>query len=191
MMFIYNKCPPATWGLHFQSNFTLIVSLINQGLIRAMYSFNLLLVLVAAATSIQAFRFSDVYTPADILNLRETSKSRRNVLPATCPAVWTKVSGVLTKKFRDTSTGQCNDAARAAIRAAFHDCGSWNTTSTGGCDGSLFLAGEYTRTENLGLQTIAVYLGNLAKQFNVGVADMFQFAACQIIYSLILRRTPN
>lgn len=48
----------------------------------------------------------------------------------------------------------CNDDARAAIRAAFHDCGAWNTTVAGGCDGSLILAGELTRPENNGLQTI-------------------------------------
>lgn len=41
------------------------------------------------------------------------------------------------------ATGQCTDLARQAIRAAFHDCGAWNLSmgETGGCDGSLVLAG--------------------------------------------------
>lgn len=141
-----------------------------------MYTLNLLLVLLAAV-AIEAFKFSDVYTPADILNLRWTSRDKKLVMRATCPAVWTTISETLTKQFLDTSTGQCNSHARAAIRAAFHDCGSWKVGISGGCDGSLFLAGEYNRAENNGLQSIAQYLGNLAQANGVGVADMFQFAA--------------
>ena len=42
---------------------------------------------------------------------------------------------------------------RAAIREAFHDCGTWNKVqgNTGGCDGSLILAPETDRPENNGL----------------------------------------
>jgi hypothetical protein len=139
--------------------------------------------LLFVTAAVQAFHFSDVYSPSDIMNLPRTTRSKRLVLPASCPAVWTEISEVLTKKFLDTASGQCNDDARAAIRAAFHDCGSWNNKqSSGGCDGSLFLAGEYNRQENNGLQSISKYLGGLAAQHKVGVADMIQFAACEFIF---------
>jgi hypothetical protein len=36
-----------------------------------------------------------------------------------CPAVWSEISTILTGNF--LADGQCTDAARAAIRAAFHD----------------------------------------------------------------------
>lgn len=39
--------------------------------------------------------------------------------PASCPAVWNNISTTLTGVF--LADGQCTDAARAAIRAAFHD----------------------------------------------------------------------
>ena len=142
-----------------------------------MYIFNPLL-LLCSVPLIQAFAFSDVYNPGDILNLASNTKNKRNIFPSQCPQVWTQISGVLTKEFLNTTNGQCNDMARASIRAAFYDCASWNITSKGGCDGSLFLAQEYNRFENNGLQNISIYLGNLAKQYNVGVADMIQFAAC-------------
>jgi hypothetical protein len=88
-----------------------------------------------------------------------------------------------------TAAGQCNDLARAAIRVAFHDCASWerrlgngNGTGGGGCDGSLFLAGEYTRAENAGLERSAPQLGAMAKGYGVGVADFFQFAAGELFF---------
>jgi hypothetical protein len=45
-----------------------------------------------------------------------------SLLPRTtrsCPAVWYEISTTLTEQF--LADGQCTDAARAAIRAAFHD----------------------------------------------------------------------
>ena len=36
-----------------------------------------------------------------------------------CPAVWSEISTTLTAQF--LANGECTDAARAAIRAAFHD----------------------------------------------------------------------
>jgi len=51
-------------------------------------------------------------------------------------------------------------------------------SSFGGADGSLFLFNEaHERAENNGLQAISDLLGSLAAQFDVGVGDMFQFAA--------------
>lgn len=85
-----------------------------------------------------------------------------------CPAVWTDVAKELQGLM--TENGQCNDFARAAIRAAFHDC------FAGGCDGSLYLAQEYTRFENVGLQDAVPKIGALAEKYQVGVADMIQFA---------------
>lgn len=36
-----------------------------------------------------------------------------------CPSVWWEISTTMTKQY--LADGQCTDAARAAIRAAFHD----------------------------------------------------------------------
>lgn len=101
---------------------------------------------------------------------------------ATCPAIWSTVSSDLTGMF--LSGGQCNDDARAAIRAAFHDAGTWDTTqgSTGGADGSLCLAHEDTlRPENNGLQDICSKLTALATKRSVGVADLIQYAGAHAI----------
>ncbi|RDW64717.1 peroxidase-6 [Coleophoma cylindrospora] len=104
---------------------------------------------------------------------------------AACPAVWTNVVAELKGMFFDSSIGQCNDDARAAIRAAFHDCGTWDKSqgSTGGCDGSLILADEAgQRAENNGLQDISAKLLKLQKKYvaidsSVTVADMIQVAS--------------
>jgi hypothetical protein len=108
-----------------------------------------------------------------------------------CPAIWTQVSSDLTKLFVQ-SDGQCNDLARAAVRATFHDCGTWNTAQgqTGGCDGSLFLSQEEnSRPENKGLQTISAQLKALAAMRKVGVADMIAFAGAHATVSCPLGPT--
>lgn len=103
-----------------------------------------------------------------------------------CPPVWHNISSDLTKQFRG-SDGDCNDDARAAIRAAFHDAGTYSLKLAaagrvgGGADGSLILANEYNRTENQGLLNISTKLHALALQYNVGVADTIQFAAAHAI----------
>ncbi|TVY90432.1 Manganese peroxidase, partial [Lachnellula willkommii] len=102
---------------------------------------------------------------------------------ALCPAVWTLVAAELSVTFLNTTDLRCNDDARAAIRAAFHDCASWNTSVPGGCDGSLILAPEeLTRPENNGLQGIAAKLLALTQKYqaidsSVTAADMIQFAS--------------
>lgn len=108
-----------------------------------------------------------------------------------CPAVWTSIARDLTGMFLDTSIGQCNDDARAAIREAFHDCGAWETAigSTGGCDGSLILSAgnnELLRGENNGLQDISAKLLTLQQKWvkvdsSVSVADIIQFAGAVAI----------
>jgi hypothetical protein len=90
-----------------------------------------------------------------------------------CPAVWTEISTALTAQF--LADGQCTDAARAAIRASFHDC------FNGACDGSLILADECSNIENRGLSQLCGNLGNLANQKEVGVADLIQFAAAHAV----------
>jgi hypothetical protein len=98
-----------------------------------------------------------------------------------CPAVWKSVKAELNGLFM--TGNQCNDLARAAIRAIFHDCGSWDTSQgfTGGCDGSLILASdangrELDRGENRGLATIAGKIQALATKYGTTVADMIVFA---------------
>ena len=99
---------------------------------------------------------------------------------AKCAPVWRQVKAELNQRFMAGS--QCNDLARAAIRAIFHDCGSWDTSQgfSGGCDGSLILGVtpdvELNRPENSGLATVAAYLKDAAQRFNVPVADMIVFA---------------
>jgi peroxidase family protein len=103
-----------------------------------------------------------------------------------CPQVWFKISADLKGTFTaGAPSGQCNDLARLAIRAAFHDCGSWNQTmgTSAGCDGSLYLAKEYTRSENAGLEQGVPVLGAMAQTYGVGVADFFQFAGGELIHS--------
>ncbi|KAF2435875.1 heme peroxidase [Tothia fuscella] len=99
-----------------------------------------------------------------------------------CPAVWTEVSKELSKQFMES--GQCNDLARGAIRAAFHDCGAWEMGlgKTAGCDGSLILAKEeITRQENSGLVDIIPKLAAIGKKFDVGMADFIQFAGASAV----------
>jgi hypothetical protein len=98
------------------------------------------------------------------------------------------VSKELTKQF--LSGGQCNDLARGAIRAAFHDCGAWQQSLgyTAGCDGSLFLAKEeLSRVENGGLVDIVPKLGAIAQQYKVGMADFFQFAGGKSSFAIVLK----
>lgn len=72
------------------------------------------------------------------------------------------------------SNGQCNDAARAAIRAVFHDC-----FPQGGCDGSLAIDEELFRTQNTPMNGTVLALKTLAEKYSVGVADMLMFAGCE------------
>ncbi|KAF2249352.1 class II peroxidase, partial [Trematosphaeria pertusa] len=95
---------------------------------------------------------------------------------STCPTVWTDIASDLQSTF--ISDGACTDDARAAIRAAFHDC------FPGSCDGSLILANECTdRGENAQIVDICSTLGDKATSFNVSTADMIQFSAAVAIAS--------
>lgn len=71
--------------------------------------------------------------------------------------------------------GNCNDLARAAIRAVFHDFGSWDVSQGlhGGCDGSLVIAiipdVELDRPENKGLSAIAGVINATAIKYGTSV----------------------
>lgn len=140
-----------------------------------MYISTSFVTVLAAASTAQAFQLSDVTTAASNTKRGIISNIIGNILgvktqnAAVCPPVWGEISKTLTAQF--LADGQCTDAARAAIRAAFHDC------FNGACDGSLILADECSRQENTGLGRLCGNLGNLAKEKKVGVADLIQFAA--------------
>lgn len=87
------------------------------------------------------------------------------------------VSAELTSLFKEAN-GNCNDLARAAVRLGFHDAGSWSQSSThGGADGSLIMNfGEENRPENNGLQNIRNVLRTVQAKYNVGYADLVQYA---------------
>ena len=110
---------------------------------------------------------------------------------ASCPAIYTTLSADLTNSFLG-SDGQCTDLARAAIRFAFHDAGSFSqslpfvTPAGGGADGSLLLnSAEIARSESGGLQSYYQFLSskftNTYKAKGVGAADLIQFAAAHAI----------
>ena len=82
-----------------------------------------------------------------------------------CPEIWSTVAADLQAEFSG-----CNDDARAAIRAPFHDC------LNNGCDGSLVLAGECSRAENSGLEDFCGKVSGWSQRYTVGVADLIQFA---------------
>jgi catalase (peroxidase I) len=97
----------------------------------------------------------------------------------------------LTKLFVGAD-GQCTDSARKAVRATFHDCGTWNTAqeNTGGCDGSLILSPEENaKPENRGLQDISGTLQAMATKYKVGVADMIAYAGSHATVSCPLGPT--
>jgi len=134
----------------------------------------LFLASLAASTTAQAAANPSPEPRRSIQNLLDWAKSviPRNA-PAACPSVWNEISTTLTAQF--LADGQCTDAARAAIRSAFHDC------FNGACDGSLILANECSNSENRGLEQICSNLASIAKEKNVGTADLIQFAAAHAI----------
>jgi hypothetical protein len=113
-----------------------------------------------------------MYFPTILILLAAAVSARiQRDAKSSCPTVWSKISKELTGIF--LSDGHCNDDARAAIRAALHDC-----FPDGGCDGSIFLALEMSRPENQIIGPTVYMLGSMAEKYKVGVADMIQFAAC-------------
>lgn len=116
--------------------------------------------LIALASSAQAISFPSLFA-------RQSASSG-----GSCPAVWSTISQQLTGLF--LTDGMCNDDARAAIRAVFHDCFPGE-----GCDGSLALPEELSRHDNQPIAATVTKLHGLATQNNVTVADMIAFAGCK------------
>lgn len=143
-----------------------------------MYFSNSLSVLALAATSAQAINFPSFPS----LSLRQTNITTSTDADASantygpgkssCPAVWTYISKELTGMF--VSGGTCTDAARASIRAVFHDC-----FPQGGCDGSLANPIELQRITNTPMAATVSKLAELARINRVSVADMLMFAGCK------------
>jgi len=145
-----------------------------------MYMRNALITALAATSTTYAINFrKEAYNVAEMSKrtigslLNWANDTPGGSKQASCPAVWNNISSSLTEQF--LADGQCTDAARAAIRASFHDC------FNGACDGSLILANECSNTENRGLERICGSLANVATQTKVGVADLIQFAAAHAI----------
>ncbi|KAL6154430.1 hypothetical protein ACJBU6_07694 [Exserohilum turcicum] len=180
--------PPASFLLVSLTLFTLVFAPPPF----LMYIRNVVLAGLAAASTVQAFNETVehdgwiVEYPVPVAQKKRTLSGILGVLegllpkpsspPAqggTCPPIWTQISATLTQQF--SANGQCTDAARAAIRAAFHDC------FPGACDGSLILANECAQPVNAAMTRICSNLANVASQTKVGVADLIQFAAAHAI----------
>jgi len=164
-----------------------------------MHFTNSLLVLATASSVAHAFSLAKAVTDG-------LSNLKRQIAPAPlsqgsgggsgggggsgseCPAIWTEVIPVLQAAFTNTTTGQCTSLARQAVRMGFHDCGSWTISDgfgpdAGGCDGSLILANELARPENLGMQELGLFLQGVTAQFDnqIGTADLIQMSAATAI----------
>ncbi|EOD53169.1 putative ligninase h2 protein [Neofusicoccum parvum UCRNP2] len=152
--------------------------------------------LTSACGLAPAYSFSLASSLSSSLDTLDTLKTRAlstidTLLPRktpACPAIWTTVSADLTKDF--LLNGECTDLARAAIRYAFHDAGTFSTKlptvapASGGADGSLLLAPEIDRAENGGLQDYHSYIGGKYAQYKgrgVGAADLIQFAGSHAV----------
>jgi hypothetical protein len=85
---------------------------------------------------------------------------------SSCPSVWKELSEVMISEFAG-----CGRSAHGAIRAPFHDC------INNGCDGSLITTDECSRGENAGLTQTCDQLNEWRHTYNVGAADIIQFAA--------------
>ncbi|KAJ7702658.1 manganese peroxidase 1 [Mycena rosella] len=79
--------------------------------------------------------------------------------------------------------GRCGDNARAAVRLAFHDAGTFSLAlqaqalPNGGADGSMLVyPTEVLRGENNGLQKIVSLLQPLPAQFGVSAGDILHLA---------------
>jgi len=98
----------------------------------------------------------------------------------TC-CVWKYIADDMAKTFKDPKTNECNELARQAIRLGFHDAATWSKTlGDGGADGSIILANEWKREENLGLESISPQIKTWYNKWHThgaGMADLIQMAA--------------
>ncbi|KAF2432391.1 heme peroxidase [Tothia fuscella] len=130
--------------------------------------------LIALVSSTQAFSLAPVST---VFKRHWPSGQRgyeKRQNGTACPAVWSQISHDLTTMF--LSNGVCNDDARAAIRAVFHDCFPGE-----GCDGSLALPEELARHDNQPMAATVTKFKALADKYDVGIADMIAFAGSHAV----------
>lgn len=96
---------------------------------------------------------------------------------AFCDRKWELIGRELKAHFID-EYGLCTDYARQCIRIPFHDC-----FPDGGCDGSLILSDEcFTRRENEQIIPMCDVLGKIHREYNVGAADLVNFAGCECFF---------
>ncbi|KAK7704534.1 fungal class II heme-containing peroxidase [Botryosphaeria dothidea] len=146
--------------------------------------FSATLMTACTVSSVHALSFPSLDLPSITL----PSLFRRQ--SSSCPAVWTQISSELSTAF--IANGQCNNLARAALRFAFHDQGTFTNTAaftapaSGGADGSLLLNDEeMTRIENNNdpIRSVRSFLLDLMAKHSVGAADLVAFAANAAIKS--------
>ncbi|KAM0428284.1 hypothetical protein ACHAPT_007185 [Fusarium lateritium] len=104
----------------------------------------------------------------------------------TC-CVWKYISDELHELFQGDS-GRCSKWARYAVRMGFHDAGAWSLPTAsqgGGADGSIILAGELSRGENLGLQD----MGKKYQEVYAKYHDSLGFA--QVTYADLIQMGAN
>ncbi|KUJ16166.1 heme peroxidase [Mollisia scopiformis] len=134
-------------------------------------------------SSVNVHDFERIQVPETAIKQLPPKIHERNIAVKTCPPIWTSVIATLITLFTDSTVkpAQCNDNARAAIRACFHDCGTWNTSlgSKYGCDGSLILAREaFTQADDNALQNISNTLTAVRAQYpSIGMADLIVVAS--------------
>lgn len=81
------------------------------------FSYHLVLSTLAL-TATEAFSFPEFSLPDQSLFTRAFTSSLAKRQGSTCPPVWGDVASELSQLFLDTTTAECNDDARAAIRAS-------------------------------------------------------------------------
>ncbi|GAB1317959.1 hypothetical protein MFIFM68171_08169 [Madurella fahalii] len=130
-------------------------------------------ILLINRTAVLPQDLTTVYTAPGPL---ESDECRRE----TC-CLWKYIADDMAAAFTDTSTGECNTLARQAIRLGFHDAATWSKTAGGGgADGSIILADEWKRTENLGVEVIAAQMKEWYRKWHghgAGMADLIQMSA--------------
>ncbi|KAM0713564.1 hypothetical protein Q7P37_010526 [Cladosporium fusiforme] len=152
---------------------------------------NLILLASSGAASVSAFSLPESLDVSALFKRKggdSNEGSESGGGKGACPAYWQQISKDLNSAF--LSNGQCNANARAAIRFAFHDAGTFSTKlpftapAGGGADGSLLLnPSEMKRGENGGLEDYFTFiqgkLSSYRSQFGtvVGAADLIQFAS--------------
>ncbi len=178
-----DESSPLSIALPLTFSLYVCLSSVAASCLRIMQSLFLLLLLGAAGIQSQRTGGS---SPA-----RQPSNSTRYRGTSQCPQVWNRISSDLTRSF--VSGGECTDLARAAIRYAFHDAGTFSTKlpnvspASGGADGSLLLNDEeINRDSNRGLQNYHSFIRGIFAEYGsdrIGAADLVQFAGNHAVVS--------